>query len=34
MPKRPQPDNDVGTNHHVKHRIFPEVVDTIPLVEA
>ncbi len=33
-PRRPEPDDNVGVTHHVKHRYFPPIVDTIPLVEA
>ncbi|ELT94828.1 hypothetical protein CAPTEDRAFT_133737 [Capitella teleta] len=33
-PKRPNPDDTVGTNYNVHHRNFPEIVDQIPHVEA
>ena len=33
-PIRPQPDDDVGVRHNVKHRFFPELVDQIPPVKA
>ncbi|KAM4691267.1 ral GTPase-activating protein subunit beta isoform 2-T2 [Rhinophrynus dorsalis] len=31
---RPEPKNDVGIKHDVKHRPFPEEVDKIPFVKA
>ena len=31
QPKRPDPVDDVGVHYNVKHRYFPETVDTIPL---